>query len=270
MQSDIYSIEEGRFRLAVDAKLGAHLVEYSIDGRNSLATDRPEIGSTFWPSPQHAWGWPPPHTLDKAPYAAKREGNRLVFVSEVCPQTGLRLRKEFALRGGIMTARYRMTNASSNTVHFAPWEITRLMGGVTFYESDVEPLAQTTGGYLHEEGVVWHEYVPAVLTQHTKLFGVQSRGWLANACDDLLLVKRFAPLDVKDAAPSEAEIEIYAHCDVDNPYIEMEQQGRYQAIAPQASVDWEVDWLLARLPEEVEVLAGDPALVRQVHKLLTR
>ncbi len=268
MQQHVFVLEDGRHRVKVDADLGAHIVEFSIDGRNSLVSQAPEIGSTFWPSPQSAWGWPPPHTLDKAAYRVEQEAVGLLLSSQNCATTGLQVGKRFELQGGVLRVTYCMRNTTQQKVHYAPWEITRLPGGLTFYQSARAPRTESTGEFQLRDGVVWHEYRPERLSQHAKLFGDGSRGWLANAGNGLLLIKRFEPIALEDTAPGEAEIEIYGHADVDNAYIEMEQQGVFQAMAPGASVSWAVDWHLARLEPEVDLAPGSTELLRRVWQQL--
>src|SRR5262245_38210941 len=77
-------IEFGRHALEVDAFDGGRIVEFSLDGR-SVVLPREEspvaYGSSFWPSPQSAWQWPPPPELDALPWQASFEGLTLVLTS---------------------------------------------------------------------------------------------------------------------------------------------------------------------------------------------
>lgn len=254
-------------KVCVDGKLGGHIVEFSLAGDNALATEAPEIGSTFWPSPQQAWGWPPPNILDKAPYTFTEAQGSIQLLSAVCDVTGLQLKKTLTLTAGRLLVEYTMMNPGVKALHFAPWEITRIRGGVTFYQSDQAPLDLSTGTAVSRNGFVWHDYRPQAQAQNEKIFGNGSSGWLANACAGLLLIKEFQPVDSMDVAPGEAEVEIYGHGDAENPYIEMEQQGAYQTIAPMAQVNWLVTWHLHRLSPSVEVAVGSkdlPEIVKEV------
>lgn len=259
-------LEDDSHRLALDANLGGHLVEFSMDGRNALAVEKPEIGSTFWPSPQDAWGWPPPHTLDKGVYTIEPSDCGLHVSSLICRQTGLRLWKHFTLQRGCMTAVYIMRNCSDQPVSYAPWEITRIGGGLTFYETGQTALPRSTGQLVYGQGAAWHIYTPAQQTQHEKIFGNGSHGWLANVHQGLLLVKKFAPVPLERVAPGEAEVEIYAHGDTANAYIEIEQQGAYQAMAPGDELRWQVQWYLRRWEEEPCI--GSESLLRAVRQIL--
>lgn len=267
MTERLLVLEDGIYKLVLDAQLGGHLVEFSIGGRNALATGKPEIGSTFWPSPQDAWGWPPPYALDKGPYSVDSRDNGIHVSSPVCPQTNLRVWKHFQLLGGYVTATYVMRNCGDKPVQYAPWEITRIGGGVTFYETDQAVLPRSTGHMVYSHGVAWHAYNPHQQTHHEKVFGNGSHGWLANHHEGLLLVKQFDPVPLERVAPGEAEVEIYAHGDIHNAYIEMEQQGAYQLMAPGGEIRWRVLWHLRRWDDDRSI--GSEALLGAVRQILT-
>lgn len=275
MSDGLICLQESMLRVCVDAKMGGHIVEFSLEGDNALATDAPEAGSTFWPSPQQAWGWPPPATLDKAPYTVLESESKssIQLLSAVCDTTGLQLKKTFTLTSERLLVEYTMINPGAKALTFAPWEITRTCGGLTFYQSDESPLDLSTGTAVAEHGFVWHHYRPQTQEQNEKIFGNGSCGWLANVCSGLLLIKEFQPVDSAEVAPGEAEVEIYGHGDSKNPYIEIEQQGAYQVIAPNAQISWQVKWYLRRLSPSVEVAIGNkelPEIVRDVLSLSTR
>lgn len=269
MVGGLFCLQEAALKLCVDANMGGHVVEFSIEGDNALATQGPEVGSTFWPSPQQAWGWPPPNTLDKAAYTVNKHEKAIELLSSVCDRTGLQLKKTFFLHAERLQVTYTMINPGDAPLNFAPWEITRIYGGLTFYESVEPPLALSTGNAAAQEGFVWHQYQPQLQKQNEKVFGNGSSGWLANAYNGLLLVKEFEPVPVSAVAPGEAEIEIYGHGDPQHPYIEVEQQGRYQTLAPKEQLQWQVNWYLYRLPADFRVSVGNKRLPQLVKTLLS-
>lgn len=241
-------------------------MEFSLSGRNALLTQGPEVGSTFWPSPQSAWGWPPPRVLDKAPYSVAVSGNQMVLTSNVCPQTGLRLEKRFELFVDRLQAVYTMINAGDVPVRVAPWEITRIGGGTTFFEGNQPPLSQSNGKLEPAYGHMWHTYDANGQAAHEKVFVNGSSGWLANVHNQLLLLKVFEPLGDDRIAPGEAEIEIYGHGDSATPYIEMEQQGPYQRIEVGQQVQWQVSWVLKALAPLQQDFREQ--LIKEVNKIL--
>lgn len=266
-----FTLQNQHLSLSLDAERGARITGFALaGGANVLADVGPQTGSTFWPSPQSAWGWPPPPTLDAAAYSAAPNGREaIVFTSAECELTRLQVTKRFVLRRSHMEAHYTIRNCDSQSKHWAPWEITRVYGGLTFYSSRTKPLAISTGHAVLQEGTVWHQYQPHGQHANQKVFGNHSGGWLANVHNGLLLVKQFKPIyDLGQVAPGEAEVEIYAHGDTDQAYIEIEQQGEYKALPANASRTWRVDWFLCKLPPEIRCTLGNSDLVRAVEALL--
>ncbi|HEX7499431.1 MAG TPA: DUF4380 domain-containing protein, partial [Polyangia bacterium] len=83
---------------------------------------------------------------------------------------------------------------------------------------------------------------------------------------DLLLVKAFRDTAAAQAAPGEAEIEIYT--DAGHSYIEVENQGAYVSVAPGATSIWTVRWFLRQLDPSVSVQVGSAGLLSLVRGLI--
>ncbi len=264
----LLKIQNDLISLSVNANQGARICEFSLNGKNALFTGLPEWGSTFWPSPQHAWGWPPPATLDTHAYHAKKGENFLHFSSEPCERTGLQLDKKIMPTKRGFTVLYTLRNIAQIPQSYACWEITRVAGGITFFASDETPLEHSSLKLTSTEGCYWHHYDVATQTDNLKSFANGSAGWLANAHNGLLLLKQFPQIPSSQIAPQEAEVEIYAHGDQAQPYIEIEQQGAYVCLQPGESAQWGVDWSLFVIPEDMQVAAGSGALVQWVKTLL--
>ncbi len=128
-----WSFSFGRYRFVVAAARGGRIVEFSIDGNNLID---PTEGSTFWPSPQQAFTWPPPAEIDSAAYAAQAEGTSLSLTSKIAKTLNLSVRKRFSVNAasGIVSIEYQLVNEStSQSAPWAPWEVTRVRaGGYTF------------------------------------------------------------------------------------------------------------------------------------------
>lgn len=266
-----HRLANSRLALSVDAALGGRITEFSVRGRNALTTAAPEIGSTFWPSPQQAWHWPPPAALDRNPYTVLSGGSELCLQSAVCDVTGLQLEKTFRLEEFVAVIGYRLTNQNDQANRWAPWEITRVDGGLSFCRAPTVLLNSSLP--VHQlNSCIWHDYrVQNQAGENQKLFANHSGGWLANVHRGLLLVKRFAPIGSADwVAPGEAEVEIYAHGDVLNPYVEIEQQGAYQELQPGQSLVWQVEWFVSELSDEFNCELGSEDLLNAVEALLAR
>jgi hypothetical protein len=230
-------------------------------------------GSTFWLSPQSLWNWPPPASLDTAVFDADVDeaAGSITLSGPVDATLKLRTIKRFSadLSRGAVTAEYSVFNEAGVAQSFAPWEVTRVSPrGLTFYPTGAgQP---TSGAFLplpveQAEGLTWFGHDPDELTGEYKLFADGSGGWIAHAtADKLLLVKEFQDVPLGNAAPGEAEIEIYATAD----YAEVEQQGAYVAVPPASSAVWAVSWHLHQLPTDIDVAEGRASLADYVVDLL--
>ena len=241
--------------VSIAPDFGGHITAFSLGGRNCLVTDAAEVGSTFWPSPQSSWGWPPPFILDKGRYHVEHSDDQKIAVaSDVCSITAFSVSKRLEWQGSWLHIDYTLRNCSEIAQPVAPWEITRLPGGLSFYPAQTPPRQMSVPNGEPQDcnaelasGCVWHDYAPHTQRGHAKLFGFGG-GWLANLHDDLLFIKRFPPVEAQHLAPGQALIEIYAHGDCSAPYIELEQQGRYVRLEPQAWLTWPVSWRVVHCP----------------------
>jgi len=67
---NIYTLTVGDMVFKVNADYGARITSFTINGTEILYTSGDMSGSTFWPSPQSEWNWPPPEPLDSDAYSA--------------------------------------------------------------------------------------------------------------------------------------------------------------------------------------------------------
>ena len=272
----LYSFQFGDTQFAVDANLGGRIVTFAFSGRNILtgpAVDPANFGSTLWPSPQTDWGWPPPAQIDSAPYAASIDAAVLSLSGATAPGLGLAVEKEFSADGksGVVTVLYTLANRGSQARQVAPWEITRVAaGGLTFFpmgEGGPRKGPQDLLSPAIVDGVAWFAYNAATITADQKLFADGLEGWIAHVDGDLLLVKSFADTPTSQAAPGEAEIEIYANAG--HTYVEVENQGAYVSLAPGAATTWTVRWILRKLDlAATPASVGSAALVDLVRSLV--
>jgi hypothetical protein len=107
---------------------------------------------------------------------------------------------------------------------------------------------------------------PAKTTGEGKVFADGSGGYLAYAVGEYILIKRFMDTPASQAAPAEAEIELYVNAD--HSYVEVENQGAYASIEPGATRTWRVTWYARRLPPGVSASAPHADLVAFVAKTL--
>ncbi|HEY7773303.1 MAG TPA: DUF4380 domain-containing protein [Marinagarivorans sp.] len=265
--SALVTLDHGAYSMVIDPAKGARITVFAFNGKNALTDSGPQTGSTFWPSPQHSWGWPPPPVLDSQRYEATQADGAWVFTSGSCAMTGLVLSKVITPRKQGFDVEYRMHNPGEKILQYAPWEITRVDGGLTFYRATTAPLESSTLPVIALGETFWHDYSPAGPDKNLKLFANNSAGWLANANKGLLVKKTFPKIAEADIAPEEAEVEVYAHGDPEHPYVEIEQQGRYGIISPGETIAWKVGWEIAEIPEDITVSVGSDKLLKLAEAL---
>lgn len=272
----VYTFAFGDTVFAVDAAKGGRIVTFSLAGRNILTAAKSSQdnnwGSTFWPSPQNAWNWPPPAEIDPGPFSASVSGNTLSLASATSNALGLSVTKTFSIdsSAGVVTINYGLVNRGTQARSVAPWEITRVAaGGLTFFPMGDGAPAKGPQALLNlqmSDGVAWFDYNAAAITSEQKVFADGHEGWIAHVDGDLLLVKVFTDTPVAQAAPGEAEIELYT--DAAHTYIEVENQGAYAGLAPGASSQWTVRWFLRKLDPSISIQVGSADLVNAVGMLV--
>jgi len=271
-----YVFEFGSTRLEVDPRVGARVVSLSCAGTELLTgpdVDPLNYGSTFWPSPQAAWEWPPIEEIDAGPYSGGVSGSSLTLRSEVGTRNGLAIRvgKRFTpnLQREAIEIEYSIQNAGTVFRQFAPWEITRVFpNGLTFYPTGGAPVGNGLPllATIEAAGHTWFRYASDAITANQKLFADGAGGWLAHVGHDVLLVKTFADTPAAKQAPGEAEIEIYANAA--KTYVEVEQQGAYTGLEPGQVMTWLVTWYVRKLPPTLVPEVGSTDLLAFVTKTI--
>ena len=146
-----------------------------------------------------------------------------------------------------------------------------LPGGLTFFpEGQGQGRGNLASQVVTSEKWNWFDLDAATLPGGTpKYFADGAEGWMAHVDkNNLLLVEVFPDITPSQAAPEEAEIEIYA--DNGKRYMEIEHQGAYVALAPGDSLLWTTRWYLRKLPAGVSRTPGDPALMAFVSSVARR
>ncbi|MCR6641978.1 MAG: DUF4380 domain-containing protein [Sporocytophaga sp.] len=269
-----YKVSLGNTVMAIDAREGARITSFTLGGKEIIGPG----GSTFWTSPQDPWGWPPiPEHHDKA-YKVTATKNSVEFTSEKDAKLGVVIKKNITANpsDSSFVVTYTISNESGKELKVAPWENTRTKkSSITFYPRGEKEFEQSSPVMsvlkMNDiDGIRWFAYSPERVTDGNmaKLYADGSEGWIANTDEGLLLVKKFEDTKASERAPGEGEIEIFA--DTQNPFIEMEQQGAYQALAPGAKLTWQVKWYLRSLPGSVTKEEGNAELVKIVRSIVKK
>lgn len=274
VEGSIYRWQVGEAVLEVDAAVGARVTAFRIGDDNILIgpeVDPLNYGSTFWTSPQADWRWPPVLEIDSDPYHVEGSPGVPVFVSRPGPPLGIAVSKRVDVDGRreAVAITYRLINRSDVTQKAAPWEISRVAaGGLTFFPLGEGVFAPSNLSVRQIDGVIWFAYDPEPITDHQKVFADGREGWIAHVdpTRKLILVKAYPPVGRAEQAPGEAQIEVYAN--PQHTYVEVEEQGRYEALPPGGEVSFTVTWYLRRLPAGMRAAAGNQDLLAYVRRLV--
>lgn len=277
--ADGYVFEMGERELVVVPAIGGRITRFSLNGQNILTG--PEVvaggdgvlpdmyGSTFWTSPQSGWGWPPETAIDTAPHAAEIDGAVLALASEAGAATGYAVRKRFSADAatGQVDIEYILENQRA-TQAAAPWEISRVpKAGLVLFPATAPALPQSTLPSTFSDGVAWVQLDGAPASD-SKLFQDGSEGWLAYVLGSVAFIKTFDDLAPADAAPGEAEIEVFTNGR--HGYAEIEQQGRYALPPVGGTASWRVSWALERIPDRVDATLGSQTLLGWLREQVAR
>ncbi len=275
----VYVLEFGATYFEVHAAPGGRVVQFARGGVPILVTQAQvsgdwanNFGSTFWTSPQAAWGWPPPFGLDGAPYAATIDTNA-ASITLTSPLTAIgdaqvELTKTFRadLDADAIVSEFVLRNTGRTVARMAHWQISRVpAGGLTFFPTGRGVVQDGLGVKEGSGGITWFDWQTDAPASDGKYIADGAEGWLAHVGNGLIFVKSFADLRLDEAAPGEADVEIYATSP--GRYVEIEPQGPFQQIAPGASMSWRVTWKLRALPKGILQEAGAAGLVELARSL---
>ncbi len=259
-----YVFEFGDTALEVDPSDGGRAVSLSVAGRSVIASrdESPEAyGSSFWPSPQSDWVWPPPASFDKLAWRASIDGPTLVLESATDPKLELSATQRISAQPEHGAFRFELTlhNHGAKARRVAPWQNTRMRpNGLTFFPSHETMSSDAKHQTEPQAGLIWFLHDPHARTDGEKFFDDGEEGWLAQLDGELLFVKTFPDVPKAAQAPKEAEIELYA--DGAGHFVEVEQQGAYVELAPGQSSTWVVHWAARRVPANITRAPFEPGL----------
>jgi uncharacterized protein DUF4380 len=273
-----YRIEQGELALELDPSDGGRIIEFSLGAagqrRNALLAQSESArayGSSFWPSPQSDWNWPPPPELDSLPWQTTIEGSALRATTAQNAKLGLSAEQRLELLPGprALAIEYRLVNHGSAPRRVAGWQNSRMRpGGLTFFPSAGPAAPQSKFPLAPSGGALWFQHAGKGETRTGKLFADGEEGWLAHVSGELLFVKVFPPVAAEQQAPGEGEVEIYV--DPSGEFVEVEQQGPYEEVLPGAALSWKCHWLLEKLEPGKLVQPGEAWLLERARALAAR
>lgn len=269
---DKYSLATGDLYFEVDASNGGQVSSFKVDGSELLFYGGGDNqGSTFWPSPQDEWGWPPSKELDNDDYAAEISGNEIVMQGEIDPVSKLSFKKTFTANSTekSILLEYKILNTRESSAYsVAGWEVTRVptAGGLSFFPKGDGEVFGDFADYTEESGgIVWYD-ADTNDPGGRKFFCDGSEGWFAHVNKNgILFVKTFDDVPENDMAPGEAEIEFWHAGPSD--YIELENQSEYVPIPAGGTLTYTVKWTARELPGTLDATEGSTDLVEYVRNI---
>ncbi|MBV6652745.1 MAG: DUF4380 domain-containing protein [Mameliella sp.] len=238
------TIRSGELKMSVDAQTGGRIASLTGYGIDFLKTQRDsqnlQWGSTVWPAPQSAWGWPPPKLMDQAPYEVVAAGQkRIVLRSPANAYFGLQLEKSFAALGpDTISVTYTFVNKGAEAVRVGIWENARVpLSGKAVWQSAENP-ADSIPGWNRDGGTINLQL--GRHDQKHKLFLEATTPWLLHEIEGVSLKRSWAPFSASDVAPGQAPVEIYY--DPFAKFAELEIQGPYEILAPGSQSVLQVYW----------------------------
>jgi len=272
-KNGMYSIKINSYELEADPESGGRIVSLKLNGKNFLTgkeINESYWGSTLWPSPQKIWGANLKELDDRA-YAVSIENNAIKMTGRKDPKFGFIFIKEISgnTQESSFTIKYTIINQSDSVRKVAPWEVTRVYpDGLAFYpKGNGERWGNLASQAEDINGITWFDYqADKIQPGQNKFFSDGAEGWIAQVNEDIIFIKKFPDIPLEKAAPSEAEVEIYTN--PQKSYVEIEQQGAYEALQPAASLHWQVTWYIRKLPATLTREKGNADLVAYVQKLV--
>ena len=277
LDDDKYVVSVQDLSLTVDAAHGGKILSFKLGeqeviAQNPAAEPQPaqpapaegqpprrrffnpnSYGSTFWTSPQAEWNWPPVPEYDSLPYTAEIKDGPVKVVDIAIPalvlegqvsKYGYRIRKTITADPSDMAfvVTYSIINESGEKRSVAPWEITRVPNG-GFLEFEAKPEGVTPADLMKVTFDDSKATLEVDVANENRKINVDGKGWLKFHDNGLVLTQKFPDIAPADAAPGEAEIQVYI--DARKSFVEIEAQGPYTELQPGEKLDWTVRWYLA-------------------------
>ncbi|HAH22571.1 MAG TPA: hypothetical protein DCL77_02195 [Prolixibacteraceae bacterium] len=259
----------------IDSARGARFTSFKLNDNEIMYIDfktTDNAGSTFWPSPQSVWGWPPAVNLNNNPYKTTINQNKIKFTGTTDSKSMLRFYKTISanILDTSIIIDYCIKNEKTTLQRWAPWEVTRVLNGglSVFGLGEGGVTGDMAGRTQNISNYIWYDQDQTSGGAGSKFF-CNGKGWLAHVIDgDMLFIKKFEDIVGAKAATGEAEVEMYTA--PDRSYTELENQGNYTSIAGKDSLTWRVKWVARKLPSSVNVSIGSSSLTSYILAVLKR
>lgn len=245
---NVYTLSLGDLSFSVSAETGGRIVSFRRGKSELLTADSVNsvyYGATLWLSPQANY-WPPCPAIDKLPYEARIDEEKLSLTSQM-GKADICITKEFSISAADTSVciTYKIKNTSDKIQRLAPWDVSRVSGGLSFFpvgEKDDTINKQGIPTAYVENGILWFPFVKEKNMPAQKLFNTAKEGWMAHYYKNILFVKCFPDIQVEDIPPGQGEVEFFIA--TGGKYIELENHGKYISLSPNQSVEYKQKWFL--------------------------
>lgn len=270
-----YLLKFANLQLVVNPLIGGRITSIKLDAKEFLVgkeVHQLNYGSTFWPAPQSIWNWPPPFTLDQAPYEVISSSKTILLKSKVDTVLALQFTKEFSISEAdtSIQIKYTIINPSGKDTKISPWEITRMpKGGIAFFPKGLtEPKVKNFDPIPYEEinNLLWYKSENKKESNHKLSVADGSDGWFAYTVDEFIFIKKWGDVLPENQAQGEGEIPLYVSPDY--PYLEIEAQGPFQIVKAGKEINWNMKWFIRKLPSQIKREIGNNELVKFVKRIV--
>lgn len=270
VRDSICTLSLGDLSLSVSVAKGGRIISFKRGNQELLTSSEIHpvyFGSTFWLSPQSEY-WPPYPALDQNPYEIVVENEKARLSSRIDSVAGIRMVKEFSVSRSdtAILIDYLIENISGSSKQLAPWDVTRVPGGFSFFpvgENSEQNRSDVDGAY-EEKGMMWFPFTRQSNEKGQKLFYTAREGWMAHQYQGLLFVKCFPDIQPEEMPPGQGEAEIYVA--PKGLYVELENHGKYVTLQPGESVMYRQKWFLIPLPDNTNHRSSLLTIIKQLNK----
>ena len=275
LDNGYYSIIHKNLSFTINPALGARVISAKVEDKELLLQERGELlnwGSTFWPSPQSNWNWPPPHAFQFGAYIPEITNDRLILKSEVDPKMGMQTVKTFTFneKKNCLEIEYQILNDTDSILRVGPWEIVCVpaIGSKVFFPMGTSPKDISSSlEFTKTDGIGWFDFDKENLESNHKLFNNSLEGWLAHINGQrVLFIKTFELVPAEDLPPGQGNVEVYVSKQME--YIELENHGKFTELAPHESLQYTTQWYISDLPESIADTVFSYALIEQVLSII--
>lgn len=255
-QNDVYVLSFADLAFGVSAEKGGRIISFRCGDKELLVSDSVHnkyYGATFWLSPQSDY-WPQYQCVDELPYKAEIDGQIFRLVSSPDSISGVSVTKEFSVseKDSSILVDYSVRNVSRQSKRFAPWDVVRVHGGLSFFpvgEVDQMNKSDVIGGY-EDKGMMWVPCPDGTNERGQKLYSTAYGGWMAHYYKGLLFVKCFPDIKPDEVPSGQGEVEIFVA--PKGRYLELENHGKYTELQPGESLVYRQKWLLKDVSDKKE------------------